>query len=621
MIEQVRTAQDIWNDLEKLCISPGYMYTLIKLSLDTDYDQGQLSNYNLITHSELSLVLGIMIKNKLNIKFPTEDEFKHYEQETKKLLKEYQDAISRGLTITQGNNQMDIQSFFQEACFYSKQSALNFQYLEFAIQRYKNDAKWLQENRGFTVDDIQTVQNSIINILLKNDSHSLFFTFTELIENIGLEEKTVQNVINNFAIEPKLWCNSNFKEIGDYNIADSHPIISLGNGKYCIFFTLFCKSIYQSPRFWMIEDKGYEETANKNRGEFTENFITNKLTSVFGQKNIYKNVKISNSENKSKIVGEIDVLVFYAGRALVIQAKSKSLTLKSRKGCKLSLEKDFQDSIQTAYNQGKTCAEKLSDAESYRFFDSDNTELYITNNIQDINIMCVVSDDYSALPMHIEQFLEYDNKYPPYIVDVFILDLIVTFLNEPLYFLNFIYYRTHTQYFQEVIPFSLSEFDVLYKYLKCGLSEAKEEQYDKVIIGEDRMSSTLDNMMIEQYRKPSRTIEAIMAELKFEGMRTLFLGTFLEKTIDYINKSENDLALDFGFFLLDWDKALINLVKNDITIAMEKSVDNKKNYTLCLIYNNIGLDICCNYNPTDKEYIYHYCNQAKYRWFGEKKPI
>ncbi|MEA0971629.1 hypothetical protein Megvenef_01613 [Candidatus Megaera venefica] len=104
-------------------------------------------------------------------------------------------------------------------------------------------------------------------------------------------------------------------------------------------------------------------------------------------------------------------------------------------------------------------------------------------------------------------------------------------------------------------------------------------------------------------------------------MRTLFLGTFLEKTIDYINKSENDLALDFGFFLLDWDKALINLVKNEITIAMEKSVDNKKNYTLCLIYNNIGLAICCNYNPPDKEYIYHYCNQAKYiykldQWFG-----
>ena len=87
------------------------------------------------------------------------------------------------------------------------------------------------------------------------------------------------------------------------------------------------------------------------------------------------------------------------------------------------------------------------------------------------------------------------------------------------------------------------------------------------------------------------------------------------------SKTESKEVLDFGFFLLNFDNESISEVKDMISIVMKKSADNKKNYTLALVYKKTGLAVCCNYTLPNEDYIDHYCNHAKYihkldKWFG-----
>lgn len=601
-----RPEAEIWKDLERLCVSSGYVHTFAKLWWDARTDRGKLSNNDLLTVSELALLIGLMVKENINTSETTLETHKHYETLTKRFLKELQYAILSP----------EIGASLKEASFYSGRTTLDFQYLDFSLQKYKKDEKWLLENKGFTIENAIDVVKSIWEIFSKKKLSLLYFNLTELMDNTGIAEDVIRNVISNFSIEPRPGCNQEFKQVGDRSKADSHPIISSGKDEYLLLESAnLCKSIYQSPAFWMAKDEKYKNAASINRGEFVETFIADKLKPIFGEENVHKNVKIKNGKRSA---GEIDILVLYANKAIIVQAKSKSLTTDSRKGDAASLEQDFEKSIQAAYAQGVSCASHLLSPNSCKFLIEYGNELNISKNIQDIFILCVVADDYSGLPMHVNQFFRYDPKYPPYIADIFILDLIVTFLGEPLYFLDFIYKRTKG--FQQINPLFGSEFDILSYYLRNGLSEAKEEEYDSFVIENDP-TGLLDDIMIAKHIEPSKTIKAIMAELKFEGMRTLFFDTFLEKTIDYINKTEDSLALDFGLFLLSLDKASINSISDNIAVAMKNSVSNKKNYTLSSACKNTGFAAFCNHTLPNKDYIYHYCSQAKYiykldKWFG-----
>lgn len=59
----------------------------------------------------------------------------------------------------------------------------------------------------------------------------------------------------------------------------------------------------------------------EHRGKFTEDFSYERLRHVFGEKNVFKNIDIKDT-NSNKL-GEIDVLVTFGNRLIILQAKSK----------------------------------------------------------------------------------------------------------------------------------------------------------------------------------------------------------------------------------------------------------------------------------------------------------
>jgi hypothetical protein len=95
----------------------------------------------------------------------------------------------------------------------------------------------------------------------------------------------------------------------------------------------------------MVAERAYKEIASANRGRFTEQFTAKRLTRVFGAERVFLNVDIWESPGKKNKVGEIDVLVLFADRAIVVQAKSKKLTIAARKGNDLQLKEDFKAAI------------------------------------------------------------------------------------------------------------------------------------------------------------------------------------------------------------------------------------------------------------------------------------
>lgn len=238
----------------------------------------------------------------------------------------------------------------------------------------------------------------------------------------------------------------------------------------------------------MSSDKGYVDEAMKNRGSFLEQFSAERLRSVFGQSRVYVNVGIRGAGQKN--VGEIDVLVVFANRAIVLQAKSKRLTLEARKGNDYQLKDDFKKSVQTSYDQGLLCAKCLNDPQ-YVFLDNAGQQLKLKPAFKEIYIFCVVSDHYPALGFQAREFLKSEETEvirPPFVMDVFLLDVLCEMLSSPLYFLSYVNRRVG--YADKIL--SAHELVVLSYHLKQNLWF--DEESDLVCL-DDSLSADLDIAM------------------------------------------------------------------------------------------------------------------------------
>src|SRR5206468_734745 len=144
------------------------------------------------------------------------------------------------------------------------------------------------------------------------------------------------------------------------NVANALPLLPTGNEQFILFHIYsLVEALYEAPFYWMCADAVYIATAMRYRGQFTEDFSRERLELVFGKDKVHSNVDIY--ESKGKRVGEIDVLVIFGNRAIVLQAKSKRLTLEARRGNDGQIKDDFKKSIQDSYDQGYRCAKLLTD--------------------------------------------------------------------------------------------------------------------------------------------------------------------------------------------------------------------------------------------------------------------
>lgn len=644
MDQAIRTEAEIFSDLSELCISPGYLHAIAYFCFRdntirygdemTPEDVLEQFGADRLVRAEISTLIGLACKGDLNAEMQTPETIQRYIDNTEALLKEIHQSMMPDMreifdakqALDPNFNPFKNGSVLRESIFYGGEAAYHFQYRDLSSLKYKSDSDWLNCNKGYSSEDailaitaIQELQNRKINEFIPNLDianpsswtvlNAYKFTADEISTESGLDLNIVTNVIESFVSPIEM---RDFLSLDDFNPKNAYPIIKTSDTEYLLFQNYsLVDALYETPFFWFYEDKSYRSTAMKNRGDFTESFSAQRLTRVFGEKNVFLNVEIVDS--KRNVAGEIDVLIVYANRAIILQAKSKKLTIAARKGNDLSLRDDFKKAVQDAYDQAYSCANLLTDL-NYKLIDDGGKELDIERNLREIYPFCVVSDHYPALSFQARQFLNFSKTEiikAPFVMDVFFLDVATEMLEAPLHFLSYINRRT--DYNDKIL--STHELTILSYHLKQNLWV--DDEYTMMHLGDDICADLDLAMLVRRCDVPGARTP--------EGILTKFSGTPVGDLVAQIEKQEDPGTIDLGFMLLLLSEDTVNQLNAGIDHIAKLALNDHKchDLTIAIGMGSTGLTVHCNSDPIEvagpklKRHaeIRKYSQKAE-EWFG-----
>ncbi|QIM67866.1 prepilin peptidase [Mannheimia granulomatis] len=644
-LNNIRDEKIIFKDLEELCQQPGYAHVIayfcyrdntIQSAQDNVTREEMLGQYepNRLLRTEISLLIGLMCKEKISLEIPIPPKFEALINKTEELLKELHLSITYA-DRNKLNSLEKLKSFLKsgkmlrEVIFYGGESAYSFQYRDFSKIKYSYDNNWFLENKRYSVDQLHQVIIALEKIApekLSNTIQSLQFkhpylwtildgyTFSikEISINTGIDEEIVEDIIKSFSLSNDEDM-SLFNSFGAFNPTNAYPILLLENGKFILFqhYSL-TEAVYETPFFWFNKDKNYQNIAMEHRGQFTEYFSYERLKSVFGNNNVFKNVEIQDT-NSNKL-GEIDVLVTFGNRAIILQAKAKKLTILARQGNDDALQDDFQKAIQLSYDQAVECGIFLLDSKTRLILPTGN-ELKINRDFSEIYPFSVVSDHYPALATQARNFLNqtvHNIIKPAFVIDIFALDVICEMLCTPLYFLSYIHRRAmYTDKF-----LANHELTILSYHLKQNLY--LQDNFTLMHLGDD-LGVDLD-LAMESRRN------GLSNQYDVDGILTKYKGTFFEKLIKDIERNSDSNLIDLGLELLMVNEDTVKTLNESFDIIHRKSISDRKEHNLVLTFDenhSIGLVIHCTNSPNDIaiQSLDNHCEIRKYkykadRWFG-----
>ncbi len=528
--------------------------------------------------------------------------------------------------------------FLTEAIFYSGTGAYDFQYLEFLDKKYKYDKEWLFGKKKFNIGQTQKIAIEIKKILQEKskkihlyalkeklpqiveemrkknpntdwENHAKeassvmeFHQYVELFfedaidkKNITMEDSWnsfykglielfiirssdfnnnngIKSFLNNFSISVKKHQNSQFKTIGNYNIINSHPIIKLDEERYFVTNTfLLFEAIYESPFYWMIQDNEYKDQAGKNRGQVGEEIVFESLAKVFENKKIFKSLKITTKKGYDDT--DIDVLCILGSKALCVQVKSKKLTELSRTGNDTQLQKDFQGAVQDAYKQGLVSRNKILKKKA-KFIDENNNEIVLSEEIDEVYIMAITTENYPSLTHQANILLEKKDDDPfPIVLTIFDLELLIHYLNDPYDFLYYIKQRT------ELIEYFIADEEMGLLGYHLDRTLWKIPKVDRIYI-DPKFAKLIDRNYypIKSGLRVSDDGDAIKKRWKNE---------YFDKLCDQLKTLNQAKVTDILFYLFEWNKDAISDLVNSIVKTKQKTLLDGKihNFSIPPDYN------------------------------------
>jgi len=436
------------------------------------------------------------------------------------------------------------------------------------------------------------------------------FTTEDAAQALAMSKETIERVLDAFSCKSDER-NTFFSALNEFNIANSRPILKTQDGSYILFqhYSLF-EAVYESPFFWMNDDKAYMQTALTHRGHFTEEVSADRLEAVFGAAHVLRNVNIYKGKNR---FSEADSLVLYGDRAIVIQAKSKRLTIEARKGNDRQLKDDFKMAIQNAYDQSLLCAEALTN-DGFRFVAPSGTEIVISDKPKVVFPVCIVSDHYPALAFQARQFLKATvtpTIQPPLVTDIFALDVFAEMLNTPLHFLNYLTLRARLGS-KLMAP---NELATLGFHLKYNLW--LDDKYDVVNFTEE-FAAELDIAMLARRNSfPGKTTP--------EGVLTRFDNLAIGRLLTEIEAAASPMLTGVGLHLLQIDTESATFLSAGLDRIVREAREDGGSHDISTKAkaSESGLTVHCNVLPDDAahERLFVHCKVRKYdtkanAWYG-----
>ncbi len=642
----MRSEQDIFEDLSLLCRLPGFAHVIAYFCYRDNFvrynddlkseDLQHLSSPSRLLRTEIATLIGLMIKGEVDYTLPPPIIFQQYIDRAEGLLEEMHRVLAEPLFADFDKKKLETSdcnpavkwSMLREPIFYNGESAYTFQYRDFSAKKYAADTSWLKQNKGFAIDSAREVVGAI-GKLHEQKVHSthvgmsqisrdewtilpgLMFTIQEIAGISGIDESQIEAVLDAFTL-PAEERNQHFNSVNDFNVTTAKPMLRMASGEFLLFqdYSLL-EALYESPFYWMSGDKSYVNTAMENRGRFTEGFCQERLELVFGKKYVFPNVKIL--KPKHETVGEIDILILFGDRAIILQAKSKRLTLEARKGNDLRIKEDFKKAIQHSYDQGLHCAKHLDDSQ-FKLVDSTGQEIPLSCNLKEIYIFCVVSDHYPALNYQVRHFLSFESNphiLPPFVMDIFTLDAMTEMLQSPLYFLSYINRRvSYAEKLHAPNELTTLSFHLTHNlWIKNDLT---------VISLSGDISSELDVAMAVRR-------EGVMGRSTPDGILTRLKSTELGRIVKEIETEPHPDVIDLGFFLLSIGEDGAIDVNRGISLVVSRARLDGKHHDATFGFDDAesGITIHCNKFPASlaADHLRNHCEKRKYSrkaktWFG-----
>jgi hypothetical protein len=641
-----RSEAEVFKELINLTARPGYAHAIAGICHRDNFvsfqgehkpsDLDHIFDRKRLNRNEISTVLGLMMRQPLDLSEVDETTLRGYASRTDQLLGELHSALNGqviGELAPQAQKGEVVEDFWQgpmmkEPIFYATESAYSFQYRDFFAEKHAPDDAWLERVMGFSSAQALRVANAMCSLMNERANNGarltgepqlgqmptgsvleLFeFRAQEVAHCSGLEQGVVEAVFKALTFSGD---NGLFREVGDFNQVAATPLLPTGRDSVLLFSNhMIYEALYESPFFWMNQDKDYKQQASDNRGAFTEQFSLRRLVSVFGKSNVHTNVNLIEGK---RIVAEADVLVIFGDRIIIVQAKAKKLTLAARKGSDGHIKADFAAAIQKAYDQGAECATAIR-AGSCRLEDDQGQAVALPKQVKEIYPFCVVSDHYPALAFQASQYLKYSADEvvrPPLVMDVFLLDVLAEMLDTPMRFLSYVRMRSESS--SKLM--AGHELTALAYHLRCNLW--LDDQFNMVML-EDSIAAELDAAMVVRR-------EGLPGQRVPEGILTRMKGTYYERLIEQIERRPNPAILELGFTLLSMSEETCNAVHHAIERLTNMTKIDGKRHDFTIGMTEHGVGICFHCNPTPSEEAVRtlevHCAKRKYthqtpEWYG-----
>lgn len=641
MVEKAapRVEGEILAELRALCQQPGFAHIVAQVVVRDNFvfykdemkpeDMAHLFGLKRLIRTEVATLIGYMIQagpETFDV-LPTDPAALLGQVEA--LLEELHRRLSwpmfgdglENFKATRDNAEM-----LREPMFYAGESAFNFQYRDFALDKYRADNSWLEANRGFTIEEAAALVDACLSLTeeqvtarwksapVQTDPSTwsllpgFIVTQVDLVSRSGLSEEKVGAIIAAFSTP--LGDNAAFIALNDYNLASTAPLIALGDGSFAVFQHYApVEALYEAPMYWMFTDKAYRATAAANRGDFTEAITYQRLVDVFGVANVHRGLNLDRA--KGERVGEIDILVEFGGRLLLVQAKSKRLTIEARRGNELSLRADFKAAVQDAYNQAMVCAEALFDPAT-KILRADGSTVTLHHSPQKIYPICLVADHYPSLVFQTDRFLEtrlIDHVAQPIVTDIFALDALCELLDRPLRLLGYCELRDR---FGDRLIYS-HELVLLACHVRQNLWI--DENIGGMML-DDSITGSVEIAMLARRR-------GVAGDRTPKGPLTAFVGTPFDGMLKRIEDRPEPPLVDLALFMLEASGKSIKAYNDGVGLIVDQARKDLRLHDFSLAMFGEGLTVHTSYErPRNvRERLETHVEARKYackakRWFG-----
>lgn len=424
--------------------------------------------------------------------------------------------------------------------------------------------------------------NIFANRMLCANSNSAFtISVSDYCKQRGIKNKNAfKKYLNTFS------CTfgdqlENFEDPLSDNIIFYKPIIKLDNNTFFLPKPDVLRDKLDRLLEFLLEKE--KRTQSETWDKFTKlksKYLEDKsfefLSRIFPEKHMFKNLYYWTGQQRM----EIDLLVLYDNKILIVESKSGNLPLSAkREGHKL-LKIRLEDLINKALSQAIQAKNYIKSHPKAHFWDKSKTKILLEIDSSKTNyeffFINVTLEHLGSLATslkNIEAFNFFkDNKYP-WSVYLYDLDIVTDLLREPIYFIHYMEQRLIAQ--DQHIILSPSELILLGYYLKNGTFHTRSVTNSKNAYKINPLVDCMDSIeeyYIQNKGEPKLCIPKKLEELLlhiqkchqkgFTKVTSLLLDFPLQKKITIAKKLESI-----------FQQAIKNGTFQGFTLALEKPFD------------------------------------------------